>query len=215
MVSWAKNGDIRNLDNITYFKPILGEVDSITSDCGICIDESKLNLQEDLTAETDFAQFYNMVNLLKVGGNGIIKMFIPLRLPSNVCLIYTLTKLFKNVYIIKPITSRPNNSEVYIVGKEFMGIDKELLDKLKKLLNNFDPYLNWLDYIPSSFTEQLEDYIVDITRQQISYLLNIFHFYDNNGEYNKIKGNMKKIKDVTNQTWCDNHQIVRNKTYII
>lgn len=39
--------------------------------------------------------------------------------------------------------------------------------------------------------EQLEDYIVDITRQQISYLLNIFHFYDNNGEYSKIKENMK------------------------
>ena len=217
LIGPKKNGDIRNLDNITYFKSVLGEVDFITSDCGICIDDSKLNLQENLTAETDFAQFYNMVNLLKVGGSGIIKMFIPLRLPSNVCLIYTLTKLFKDVYIIKPITSRPNNSEVYIVGKKFRGIDKELLDDLRKLLEggNFDPYLNWLDYIPSSFMEQLEDYIVDITRQQISYLLNIFHFYDNNGEYSKIKGNMKKIKDITNQTWCDNHQIVSNKSYII
>ena len=65
MVNWTKNGDIRNLDNIDYFKSVLGEVDFITSDCGICIDENKLNLQEDLTAETDFAQFYNMVNLLK------------------------------------------------------------------------------------------------------------------------------------------------------
>lgn len=219
LVGPKKNGDIRDLGNIDYFKSVLGEVDFITSDCGICVDDSKLNLQEDLTAETDFAQFYNMINLLKVGGNGIIKMFIPLRLPSNVCLIYTLTKLFKEVHIIKPITSRPNNSEVYIVGKDFRGVDKELLDKLRNLLgkDHFDPYLNWLDYIPSSFMEQLEDYIVDITRQQISYLLNIFHFYDNDGEYAKIKGNMKKIKDVTNQTWCDNHQMVSNsnKSYII
>lgn len=217
LVGPKKSGDIRDLGNVDYFKSVLGEVDFITSDCGICVDDSKLNLQEDLTAETDFAQFYNMINLLKVGGSGIIKMFIPLRLPSNVCLIYTLTKLFKEVHIIKPITSRPNNSEVYIVGKEFRGIDKELLDKLRNLLgsNNFDPYLNWLDYIPSSFMEQLEDYIVDITRQQISYLLNIFHFYDNDGEYSKIKGNMKKIKDVTNQTWCDNHQMKSNKSYII
>jgi 23S rRNA U2552 (ribose-2'-O)-methylase RlmE/FtsJ len=209
LIGPASSGDIRELANIDFFKEKLSEVDLITSDCGICVDTCELNNYEELIAETDFAQFVNMLNLLAKGGSGIIKTFIPLELASNVCLIYTLTQVFEEVYFSKPITSRPANSEVYLVCIGYLGIDQVVLNQLKQLLNKkinpkFNPKLNWIKNIPQSFIKQLEDYVVEITRQQISYLLNIFHFIDNTAELEKIKliKDDKKLKEVTNQYWC-------------
>jgi 23S rRNA U2552 (ribose-2'-O)-methylase RlmE/FtsJ len=217
LIGPESSGDIRSLTNINYFKSILGEVDFITSDCGICLDSSLLNKYEEMIAETDFAQFINMINLLKVGGTGITKSFIPLELPSNVCIIYMMTQLFEEVYLSKPITSRPQNSEVYLVGKKFLGIKSDLLNDLKSLLDKsinpkFNPFNQWIESIPQSFLSQLEDYILDITRQQISYLLNIFHFVDNTHEIDKIKIiSNNKLKESTNIYWCKKFNLVSNK----
>jgi len=209
LIGPESSGDIRDLANIKFFKEKLGEVDLITSDCGICVKTSELNNYEELIAETDYAQFINMLNLLKKGGSGVLKTFIPMELASNVCLIFILTQVFEEVYFSKPITSRPANSEVYLVCIGYLGIDKELLNKLKQLLDKkinpqFNPRLNWIKNIPESFIKQLEDYVIEITRQQMSYLLNIFHFIDNEGELSKIKllKDDNKLKEVTNQYWC-------------
>ena len=217
LIGPESSGDIRSLTNINYFKSKLESVDFITSDCGICVDPSMLNKYEEMISETDFAQFINMINLLRVGGSGITKTFIPLELPSNVCIIYMMTQLFEEVYLSKPITSRPQNSEVYLVGKNFLGISDDLLNKLKSLLDKsinpiFDPHLQWIEEIPQSFISQLEDYIVDITRQQISYLLNIFHFVDNTTDIDKIKLlSSGKLKEVTNEYWCKKFKLESNK----
>jgi 23S rRNA U2552 (ribose-2'-O)-methylase RlmE/FtsJ len=211
------SGDIRSLTNIEFFKEKLDSVDFITSDCGICVDMSNLNKYEELVAETDYAQFINMINLLKVGGSGIIKTFIPLELASNVCIIYMMTQIFEEVYLSKPITSRPQNSEVYLIGKKFLGIDKTLLDQLKQLLNKkvnpiFNPHLCWIENIPQSFINQLEDYIIDITRQQISYLLNIFYFVDNSQLIDQITLLSKgQLKEKTNEYWCKKFKFEVNK----
>ena len=216
LIGPESDGDIRTLKNIDYFKEIIGEVDLITSDCGICVEISDLNQYEEQIAETDYAQFYNMINLLKIGGSGLIKTFIPLELASNVCVIYTLTQLFEKVYICKPITSRPQNSEVYLICLNYQGINKELQHNLRSLLDKkinpkFNPNYQWIKDIPITFISQLEDYIIDITRQQISYLLNIFHFVDNTSELDKIKLLKEdKLKSKTNQYWCNKFNMISN-----
>ena len=200
-----KSGDIRDLNNIDFFKSKLNEVDFITSDCGICAESSNYNKYEELIAETNFAQFFNLINLLKIGGSGIIKTFIPLELASNVCVIYTLTQLFDEVHLSKPITSRPQNSEVYLICIRFKGIKKDLLNEFRSLLEKeFNPNNKWIKDIPESFLNQLEDYVTNITRQQISYLLNIFYFIDNNTELDKIKllSPENKLKEEIKKHWC-------------
>jgi len=216
------DGDIRLLTNIEYFKEKLDKVDFITSDCGICVDKCMLNKYEELIAETDYAQFINTLNLLKVGGSAIIKTFIPLKIASNVCIIYMLTTVFEEVYLSKPITSRPQNSEVYLVCKKFLGIENAQLNELKKILDKsinkkFNANLNWIENIPQSFINQLEDYVLDITRQQISYLLNIFHFVDNTHEIDKITIlSNGKLKEKNNEYWCKKFNLEsNNKTKLI
>lgn len=199
------NGDIRK--NIDKFKEKLEEVDFITSDCGIHVEAYEYNKYEEKIAEVDFAQFYNLLNLLKKGGTGILKTFIPLELASNVCIIYLLTRVFEKVYLSKPITSRPHNSEVYIVCINYYGIDKNILNKIKNIK---DPNIQWIKDIPDSFIKQLEDYIIEITRQQISYLLNIFYFIDNDSELHKLKI-LSNNKEKNNKFWCDKYKIESNK----
>jgi 23S rRNA U2552 (ribose-2'-O)-methylase RlmE/FtsJ len=203
------NGDIRT--NIDNFKKQLNEVDLITSDCGICVEPHEYNKYEEKISDIEFAQFYNLLNLLKKGGSGILKTFIPLELASNVCIIYLLTNVFEKVYLSKPITSRPSNSEVYLVCINYYGINQHLLDELKKLLYNYDPNIQWIKNIPDSFIKQLEDYIIDITRQQISYLLNIFYFIDNDNELHKLKIiSSNKLKEENNKYWIDKFKFESN-----
>lgn len=133
-------------------KKILGEVDFITSDCGIHVEAYEYNKYEEKISEVDFAQFYNLLNLLKQkGGSRILKTFIPLELASNVCIIYLLTEVFEQVYLSKPITSRPHNSEIYIVCIKYNGIDKNILNKIKNIRA---PNIQWIKDIPESFIKQ-------------------------------------------------------------
>lgn len=206
LIGPAKSGDIRDLSNIDFFKFKLSEVDFISSDCGISVNFSDANTYEELIAETDFAQFINVLNLLKIGGSAIIKTFIPLELASNVCLIYTLSKLFKSVYLSKPITSRPANSEVYIILIGYLGIDQNFLNKLKNLLNNFDPTVSWIKNIPDSFIAQLTDYVHDLTKQQMTYLLNIFCHVDLDINFQSDPN----IKKKTNEYWVDKFKFQSN-----
>ena len=217
------NGDIRKIKNINFLKDKLGEVEFITSDCGICVDYSDMNKYEEFIAETDFAQFVNMLNLLSINGSGILKAFIPLVKASNISIIYLLTQVFKKVFLSKPITSRPHNSEIYIVCLEFKGIDNIILKKLINMLDKedkdkdkdgkFDANVTFIKNIPDSFIKQLEDYILEISRQQISYLLNIFYFLDNTSELGQIKLlKDNKLKDNTNLYWCDKFKIISSNS---
>ena len=52
-------------------------------------------------------------------------------------LIYLMAMHYNSVYITKPNTSRPCNSERYLVCKEFRGIDD---DKLNTLFHMLDEY---------------------------------------------------------------------------
>lgn len=38
----------------------------------------------------------------------------------------------EQVHVLKPVTSKPGNSEVYVVALDFIGIKPDLLNQLKK-----------------------------------------------------------------------------------
>jgi 23S rRNA U2552 (ribose-2'-O)-methylase RlmE/FtsJ len=56
----------------------------------------------------------------------------------SVQIIYILSFLYEDVYIFKPKTSRPANSEKYIVAKKFKGIPKKILEFLVDLLQTWE-----------------------------------------------------------------------------
>lgn len=99
-----------------------------TSDAGIDV-SADFNRQEELTALLNYGQALCGVLALAPGGHFVTKQYTFVT-PFSRSLIALLAALFDEMYVVKPLTSRPANSEVYLVGKGFRGIDRALADAL-------------------------------------------------------------------------------------
>ena len=135
------NGDLTNAISVKKLATKLREkepngVDLYTSDAGIAVD-SDYNSQEKLTLKLHFGQAVCGLLSLKIGGNIVLKHFTLFE-PFNLSLIILLQSLFKNLYIIKPVTSKATNSEIYIVGLDFIGISSQMSNVLLSRLQNFN-----------------------------------------------------------------------------
>ena len=131
-------GDINNFYNIDHIRTISnGLFYLITADGGF--DEGNdFNHKEQLHYNLILSEIYAAINLQKTDGHFILKMFDILT-DSSIHLIYLLSLCYKELYIYKPKTSRPTNSEKYIICKYFnldLRTKEKYLYGLKNLSNN-------------------------------------------------------------------------------
>ncbi|GLI69497.1 hypothetical protein VaNZ11_014131 [Volvox africanus] len=87
------------------------------------------NRQEIITASLHYCEVVAALGLLAVGGNFVWKGFTLYEHPS-ICSLYLMGCLFDQVLVYKPATSKPANSEVYVVGKGFRGVPQDVLELL-------------------------------------------------------------------------------------
>jgi hypothetical protein len=127
-----------------------------TSDVGIDISKEKLNQQEELTAFVNLGQVLAGLLSLAVGGHFVTKQFTFVT-PFSRSLIAIVASLFDETYITKPKTSRPTNSEVYLVGKRFKGISPEMA---RALLDRCEAYRT-LDKLPTTWGSLLRPEVLE------------------------------------------------------
>ncbi len=70
------------------------------------------------TASLHYCEMVTALGVLATGGSFILKAFTLFEHPT-VCALYLMGALFGEVHVYKPATSKPGNSETYIVGKGF------------------------------------------------------------------------------------------------
>jgi hypothetical protein len=99
-----------------------------TSDAGIDV-SADYNAQEETTALINYGQVVCGLLALAPGGHLVTKQYTFVTSFSR-SLIALVSALFDETYITKPLTSRPANSEVYLVGKGFRGLPPGLADAL-------------------------------------------------------------------------------------
>lgn len=151
-----------------------------------------------------------------LNGNIVIKIGDIFNKP--VCdIIYFLTSLYENVYIIKPYTNNVISFDKYIICKNFLLNEKnikylkfnyyKLYVFLKKLKNeNIGGLLNY--EIPYYFKNKLDDFSISFTQKQIEALDLILNIYKNKNK-NKIDMLIKNsIKKSIN--WCAKNNIPYN-----
>jgi len=153
-------GDSKKLpSNITNSKsiPTKGEFDLIITDKSVVIKPE--NILEQFSYKTIFNEIYNAITLQKKGGNYICKIYESFTIPI-IKMISLLTNVYEEVYMIKPLTSRLLNSEVYVVCKNFSLNDKQRKDCLVKIKNIIDAFdsLNEKTHIVNIFTEHNPDW---------------------------------------------------------
>jgi len=185
-------GNIYNLDNILDFQSKVGKNSAyiVTADGGFDF-SIDFNNQEQLSYRIIFCEIVTCLSIQQKGGHFICKVF-DLYTPLSLKLIYLLTCLYDTIYLTKPLTSRPANSEKYIICKNFKGISKEYLDKLLNIVTSWEIINNIGMYIHDLFDIELPQSFVNIILE--------YNKHNSNTQIENIEKTLTIIKNQSNLT---------------
>jgi len=178
-------GNLYNTSNIHSFIQEVGKesCDLVTADGGFDF-SINFNSQEYLSLPLLFSQIITALPLLKQNAHFILKMY-DTTLYCSAELIWMIQHFFQEVILYKPVTSRPANSEKYLIAKYFQGYSSSLYESMLELhskkftsissINRFFPSQTF----PPCFAQALYDYNTLHTQQQLTITKRIITFIDN------------------------------------
>ncbi|ARA71893.1 hypothetical protein BNJ_00050 [Kaumoebavirus] len=126
------NGDITSTGNLRSFEHHLPKCHLFTSDVKSPVDN--YDEEEAQLYQVHIGHIIAALATLAKGGLCILKTFSYFEARS-INLLFLLCQHFGAVYITKPVTSRPANSETYIVCEDFKGVSDAVLDSLYEHLD--------------------------------------------------------------------------------
>lgn len=143
-----------------------GAFDLYTSDLGMFVPEDRYNCQEAYNARGNLGQVLMGLLVLRPGGAFVTKQFANMS-SFTLSIMASLSSVFDELYVAKPITSKPDNSETYLIGKGYRGSPKWLInilfdavggqwDEYDLLDREFAPPLLPFSVIPPSFISATE-----------------------------------------------------------
>jgi len=156
-------GDLTSLTSINKFSKFSKKADFITADGGFIWNDE--NYQEQEAFKLVIGEILTALKIQEINGSFILKLF-EIYTDVSIKIIAILKMLYSEVYITKPLTSRPSNSERYVICKKFKGIDNKIINKFEDLLKEIN------DKEKENFflADILPDYEIDIN---FKYTLNI------------------------------------------
>jgi 23S rRNA U2552 (ribose-2'-O)-methylase RlmE/FtsJ len=210
-------GNLLSIENFKYcYEKYGGKIDFVTGDGGVDFSEN-FNNQEHTAIKLIIAQVIYAISMQASGGNFVLKVF---DIFSNATLdvLYLLSSLYKEVYIMKPNTSRYANSEKYIICKGFNMNKNEtyIQDIIQSFYENFDNLTSDLN-IESFFKfkhdrayfTRIEEINAIFGQNQIENIITTINLIINkNTEKNEHlkRNNIQKCIQ-----WCDKHGISHYK----
>jgi len=212
LMSKDNDGDVTKSENQWWWKVWFEHepVDLYMSDLGFDV-SSDFNKQEYLQIHANFGQIIAGLITLKKGGSLVTKQYSFFE-KFTVGLMAFVSQFFDEFYITKPMTSRDRNSETYIVGKGFRGIDSDTIDMLLETLDNFDPEVPLDVNITDSCLAQLNDALVKIFECQVScinFTISTFEKYANNVWDVKKDTNVRNYMDTCIKAFKKTYHIRR------
>ncbi|XXQ31010.1 Cap-specific mRNA (nucleoside-2'-O-)-methyltransferase 2 [Plasmodiophora brassicae] len=156
-------------------------VDIVTAD-GSLDSIAQPNEEETVSLPLIYAEVVCALGCLNLGGTLIFKVFSLLE-SQSISLVYLISALFGSVDVVKPMTSRPANGELYVVARDYRGAPATLLDRLCHFVSDpssFPVDLAIVDYehIPSDFVDQAVSAALYFQKFQIEAIdANVAHFH--------------------------------------
>jgi hypothetical protein len=221
------DGNVNDIENQLYWKKQLNNsVDLYTSDLGFETgDNNDYSKQEYSHVQPNVGQTLSGILTLKQGGHLVVKQYTYFN-SLNISLYAVLTNLFEEVYICKPITSRPPNSETYVVCKGFLGpfnSDEEgykLVKLIENKIKNFDMKpLIYKRCLSEDFLDAIVKSLTFFVERQITYINKRLDWYDSIKKLPyrfKQKRGEEKLKDWKKKiiiTWSKENPVYKLKNY--
>jgi hypothetical protein len=131
-----KTGNLYNILNIDDIISTIGanKCDLVTGDGGFDF-SSDYDSQEVASLKLIACELYAAMRLQRLGGCSVIKVF-DLWKPGTHSILDIVFKSYKDVYLFKPLTSRPANSEKYLVSVGFLGTNEKDLEMLREFITD-------------------------------------------------------------------------------
>ncbi len=192
----------------------------VTADGGFDY-SADFNGQEINSCQIILSECYVALNILKKHGTFVCKIFDIFTSPM-IKLLYLMCTLFEEVHLYKPETSRPANSEKYLVCIQYKDTlsneDKDYLLYLikyyqdsiihKKIDENETYDLSGFK-VPNDFVHQLINYNKDYIENQKFYLqktIKLAYEKPSNDDYDKLV--KEQVKNAVN--WCKKYNVPIN-----
>ncbi|XP_064485017.1 cap-specific mRNA (nucleoside-2'-O-)-methyltransferase 1-like [Ornithodoros turicata] len=203
------DGDVFVPENLRSFSKFVkdntdgGGVHFVMADGGFSV-EGQENIQEILSKRLYLCQFCAALSILRTGGHFVCKLF-DIFTPFSVGLVYLMYRAFRHVCIFKPNTSRPANSERYIVCKWRRQDTKDIQDYMYELCCRFEKISSVTsddditDVVPleilnddQDFFKYIKDSNEELGRLQVVHLSKIKAFAQNANLYEERQSNLRK-----------------------
>jgi len=139
------NGDVTRPENLEALQEVIRRgtggkgVHFMMADGGFSV-EGQENLQEILSKQLYLCQFIAAMSMIRTHGSFVCKLF-DLFTPFSMGLVYLMWRSFELVTIHKPVTSRPANSERYIVCKHKKEDTEEVHEYLFEVNKKLAPLM--------------------------------------------------------------------------
>jgi 23S rRNA U2552 (ribose-2'-O)-methylase RlmE/FtsJ len=209
-------GNLLSVENFEYcYKKYGGTMDLITADGGVDFSEN-FNNQEHTATKLIIAQVIYAIAMQSTGGNFVLKVF-DIFSNATVDVLYLLSSLYKEVYIMKPKTSRYANSEKYVICKGFnlnniLNIQK-LTYEFHNNFHNLNSELNIETFFrfkhDRAYLTKIEEINAIFGENQIENIIATLNLIMNKStEKNE---NLKKINTQKCIQWCEKHNISHHK----
>lgn len=134
-------GNLYNYCNIEWLQNNFEPIDFITADGGFDF-STDFNSQEELSFRLILCEILTALLVQKKGGTFILKVFDMFTF-NTLKIIHVIKSFYDTVYIVKPLTSRPANSEKYLICTGFKGVDntnKKTITLLSNLVKNYSEF---------------------------------------------------------------------------
>ena len=217
-------GDLYKIFNIRSFsrkiKAIVPGADLITADGGFDFSVN-FNKQEQLSHRLIISELLTGIKSQKLNGSMICKLFDSYSY-LTVQLLYFISCLYEEVHLVKPLTSRPANSEKYLVAISYKGFSSNLeeqyyIGQLEILLDKWDIvtgnneliYKSIFETPPRTFFERVQSYNEHSFKQQSIYIDKTIELIKNKPSWTELE------IIINNQTekaieWCEQYHLSIN-----
>jgi len=202
-------GDLTRAENLRYcWEHYHNSMDLITGDGGFDFSVD-FNRQEVSSTKLIFCQIAYAIAMQAKGGTFIIKFFDTFT-SASIDLLFLLSILYKDVYFVKPYTSRCANSEKYVVCKYFkLENSMAIVQKIHSILTNFedDKFIHRiLDIdIPKLYVTKIEEYNAIYGQRQLETISNTLQIIQNPILEKLQELNKKHIQKC--KRWCQKHDM--------
>jgi 23S rRNA U2552 (ribose-2'-O)-methylase RlmE/FtsJ/DNA-directed RNA polymerase subunit E'/Rpb7 len=214
------DGNLLDIKNIKHFvQQTIGEDGSkkcqlVTADGGIGLEtDEAYELQELANCKLFFSEIITALNVQEIGGSFILKVY-DMYYDLTLQLIYLLSAYYEKIKITKPRTSRPANSEKYLICIGFKGIAPESSDALYELLEKWiqqEPKMSYIDN--KTYVHNVLNFIIGDDNDFIQSVIE-FNDYNVTSQMEKITQGLTmsgKIDDQMKQSYISDQRDVAIK----